>query len=642
MPPKSSKSVTNLLELAASSSKKKKREEVETPSSAPAHQLQKKDKSNWDGTSLSCRARMSVGPLAWSHKFKTARESESRMSRAERKKLSRPTVLLRMVWTNPLLLQLNEGIRGEYEVLLDQISQRYEAKLAETVSQVVELKQQLGQIIPAMGSRVQAVEQKVLKDELASQASIQEIKELQAEMAQQRNMVAAEHHQQEAMGQQQEAVIKNQGQFNNEVERVVTDMQARIEKLMKANQWLKDKVDVLEAEKAQGAGLVTGVLGDGRLNPGAMHPNSSRASVNSGDAAGGIGLPPTNPGRRRSSARMQSSNEPVMANLGLGEVEMEDAYPPEYDGVVPVFDGKNIDVKSFTFRCRKRYNRYEGYYIKNPRDMVMFIVDHLTGEAERWYRMDEIYNQDEFPDPEELLLKLEEEFRNERNRDDVKTMMLKLRHEWGNAYEYLVEFNRLSRMLNLSEEVKKLVLFWQVKPSVKEAFYDLPNQEQNLRGFVACLKRCDSFPESYRIDELEKNDVPLNRTLSLMGLLVMMDPMRPSKVLEIKKRRKDNYRRDRGKDKERNKESSYDKYAGRKEEGKHKYEENKRNSDYHERRYDDRKDERDGGKRKDSYWKDRRSSSNNPIPKNYAIVDDKESEYQPKAEVERRDGTVHM
>ena len=58
--------------------------------------------------------------------------------------------------------------------------------------------------------------------------------------------------------------------------------------------------------------------------------------------------------------------------------------------------------------------------------------------------------------------------------------MLKLRHNWGQAYEYLSEFNKYSRILNLDERSKKLILSWQVKPSVREALYDLPGEKQSL------------------------------------------------------------------------------------------------------------------------------------------------------------------
>jgi len=59
--------------------------------------------------------------------------------------------------------------------------------------------------------------------------------------------------------------------------------------------------------------------------------------------------------------------------------------------------------------------------------------------------------------------RLQKEFKSERTLEEVKTAMLKLKHEWGKAYEYLSEFNRLSRILQLTDSTKRLILMQQVK-----------------------------------------------------------------------------------------------------------------------------------------------------------------------------------
>ena len=66
--------------------------------------------------------------------------------------------------------------------------------------------------------------------------------------------------------------------------------------------------------------------------------------------------------------------------------------------------------------------------------MVIYIEDHLTGEAERWYKVDEMYEQRDHPDPEKLLARLED-YSSERDLDDVKNLMLRLRHDWGKAFD---------------------------------------------------------------------------------------------------------------------------------------------------------------------------------------------------------------
>ncbi|KAG4105178.1 hypothetical protein H8356DRAFT_925646 [Neocallimastix lanati (nom. inval.)] len=80
--------------------------------------------------------------------------------------------------------------------------------------------------------------------------------------------------------------------------------------------------------------------------------------------------------------------------------------------------------------------------------------------------MDEVLKQRDDPQPQRLMERLLKKFKSERTLEEVKTAILKLRHEWDKAYEYLAEFNRLSRILQLSDETKRLTLV-QVRPSVR-------------------------------------------------------------------------------------------------------------------------------------------------------------------------------
>ena len=82
--------------------------------------------------------------------------------------------------------------------------------------------------------------------------------------------------------------------------------------------------------------------------------------------------------------------------------------------------------------------------------------------------------------------------------------MLRLRHKWGKVYEYLLEFNRLSRILQLNETTRRLLLLQQIRPSIREAFYDLPVEKQSLEGYIECLRKCDTFPADYKNENLEK------------------------------------------------------------------------------------------------------------------------------------------
>ena len=69
--------------------------------------------------------------------------------------------------------------------------------------------------------------------------------------------------------------------------------------------------------------------------------------------------------------------------------------------------------------------------------------------------------------------------------------MLKLRHEWWKAYEYLAEFNELTDVLNLPENVRRQVLIQQVRPSVREAFYEIEEKQRNLENLTEKLLQCD-------------------------------------------------------------------------------------------------------------------------------------------------------
>jgi len=69
--------------------------------------------------------------------------------------------------------------------------------------------------------------------------------------------------------------------------------------------------------------------------------------------------------------------------------------------------------------------------------MLFLIEDHLQRIAKKWYQMNEEFKQRTDPQPQRLMDRLLKEFKSERTLEEVKTAILKLRHEWGKAYEYL-------------------------------------------------------------------------------------------------------------------------------------------------------------------------------------------------------------
>ncbi|KAG4083658.1 hypothetical protein H8356DRAFT_1017187, partial [Neocallimastix lanati (nom. inval.)] len=276
-----------------------------------------------------------------------------------------------------------------------------------------------------------------------------------------------------------------------------------------------------------------------------------------------------------------------MTRSAMEDVVMTDAYPVEYERDIPMFNGENGDVESFIDRLKRYFGRHQKYYQSEPTAMLYFIEDHLQGTAKKWYQMDEVFKQRDDPQPQRLMDRLLKEFKSERTLEEVKTAMLKLRHDWGKAYEYLSEFNRL------------------IRPSVREAFYDLPAEKQTLEDYVTCLRRCDTFPADYKDDYLERYEYNRERKIAIMALLGMMDPRRPSKDIEAKRRRNSDNRRGDKRDfsrKEPTKQNNYDK--------------NKKDGYNH----NSGKDFSTRQSEKQNYYKYSRTSSNNPIPKTALLM----------------------
>ncbi|KAG4101834.1 hypothetical protein H8356DRAFT_1383031, partial [Neocallimastix lanati (nom. inval.)] len=273
-----------------------------------------------------------------------------------------------------------------------------------------------------------------------------------------------------------------------------------------------------------------------------------------------------------------------MTKSAMEDVVMTDAYPVEYERDIPMFNGENGDVESFIDRLKRYFGRHQKYYQSEPTAMLYFIEDHLQGTAKKWYQMDEVFKQRDDPQPQRLMDRLLKEFKSERTLEEVKTAMLKFRHDWGKAYEYLSEFNR---------------------PSVREAFYDLPAEKQTLEDYMTCLRRCDTFPADYKDDYLERYEYNRERKIAIMALLGMMDPRRPSKDIEAKRRRNSDNRRGDKRDfsrKEPTKQNNYDK--------------NKKDGYNH----NSGKDFSTRPSEKQNYYKDSRTSSNNPIPKTALLM----------------------
>eukprot|EP00833_Pecoramyces_ruminatium_P002390 jgi/Orpsp1_1/1176422/evm.model.c7180000057531.1 len=71
-------------------------------------------------------------------------------------------------------------------------------------------------------------------------------------------------------------------------------------------------------------------------------------------------------------------------------------------------------------------------------------------------------------------------------------------------------------MLKIPNDVKANLLIQQVKPSVREQIYELPEGERTFSRCTEILIKCDTFPETYRNDYLDKYDSEHDREISFI------------------------------------------------------------------------------------------------------------------------------
>ncbi|ORY20200.1 hypothetical protein LY90DRAFT_634010 [Neocallimastix californiae] len=411
--------------------------------------------------------------------------------------------------------------------MIEQMQNQSEMKFAK-------IEAELSNFIPAVDQRFGEVERRVEEEESSSQASVLELQKVQAYLSQQ----LAESKDKEAAvkteikkietyldadqikGKQIQQDLEDKGQklfkieefldANQERDKVhLNELEEKIEKLMAINQVQQQEIErlgklALDAQNKEQAST---------SKPFPLHIDTKEARYGS----------------------YHHFTPPIMTRSAMEDVVMTDAYPVEYERDIPMFHGETGDVESFIDRLKRYFGRHQKYYQSEPTAMLYFIEDHLQRTAKKWYQMDEVFKQRDDPQPQRLMERLLKEFKSERTLEEVKTAMLKLRHDWGKAYEYLSEFN---------------------------SFYDLPAEKQTLEDYVTCLRRCDTFPAEYKDDYLERYEYNRERKIAIIALLGMMDPRRPSKDIEAKRRRNSDNRRGDKRDfsrKEPTKQNNYDK-----------------------------------------------------------------------------------
>lgn len=131
---------------------------------------------------------------------------------------------------------------------------------------------------------------------------------------------------------------------------------------------------------------------------------------------------------------------------------------------------------------------------------------------------------------------------------------------------------------------------------------------------MECLRRYDAFPADYKDEYLERYEYHRERKIAIMALLGIMDPRRPSKDIESKRRRQGDGQKSGKKD------SRYLESEKR----FHKDKENQKGT---------WKEEKSHNLNKNTSFKDNRTSSNNPFPKSALYMEQGGTveDYEPEA-----------
>jgi len=81
------------------------------------------------------------------------------------------------------------------------------------------------------------------------------------------------------------------------------------------------------------------------------------------------------------------------------------------------------------------------------------------------------------------------DFQLEEDKELMKSKLLKLKHEWGKVYDFLAEFNRLTRAIGCTEEQRKGILNYKVRSSVQKEFMKL-EADNPTKISLKVLTRC--------------------------------------------------------------------------------------------------------------------------------------------------------
>jgi len=134
--------------------------------------------------------------------------------------------------------------------------------------------------------------------------------------------------------------------------------------------------------------------------------------------------------------------------------------PPFY------FYEEAIEVNTFIERFKSHFYWYASRYLYDEQAKVYYVTGRLRGSAALWYQATQKETQERRPDLAKLFEEMRADFQLEEDKELMKSKLLKLKHEWGKVYDYLAEFNQLTRAIGCTEEQRKGILNYLIQPSV--------------------------------------------------------------------------------------------------------------------------------------------------------------------------------
>ncbi|ORY34136.1 hypothetical protein LY90DRAFT_68232 [Neocallimastix californiae] len=211
-----------------------------------------------------------------------------------------------------------------------------------------------------------------------------------------------------------------------------------------------------------------------------------------------------------STEKKTTSSNTETDNTNNNNVQIKYVYmnppTPKY-----TFDGRDGRlVYTFIGRCRSHLKAFSDYYNGDERKMLNYVEEGLQGSAAYWYFTTQSEKQYENPNVEQLFKELVKSFYLDSIEDNneiiAKIKLSGLEQNWENTDEYLYEFSILTKLLKLDDSTKKKILYYQVRPSIRQVLYPLLNNKNwTSDDFIDQIVKCQVHSYYYYAFNLEEN-----------------------------------------------------------------------------------------------------------------------------------------